>query len=403
MVPDEERMKMLTTGGTGATERSHCVCRTDFYHTSAVECVACPNGTNCSRPGIWLPDVATLPGYWRSDLNSPWFYRCPTEAHCLGGVNPAGFCRNGTQSVQCNTCDALHGMSAGPGGCTKCDVPFTVLATVAITLGIVVFLRFLIKSAINGAKKQKKLNGQLIKIMVSFAISNSSAIGYRDNWPDMMTGMFEAQQSASASPSLGNFYAFDCFFSILKTTFVGSSRYYAKYCMYMIMPAVCMVVPCMQFAITWTRHVPKTTPHPDSPLLVAWLQKKVEMKTDLLTSINVLLFYTHPMVVKGVFGMFQCKTFEFDNQRHHSVELSIMCDSQDHQGWSRSALFFLCLWAVGIPVYFASAVWKQRDELHGEDADEQLKLRFGFLFNGYRKEVIFWESTVMLRKIRKSD
>lgn len=402
LVADEEKMKMLTTGGTGATEKRSCVCRKDFYHTSAVECVACPDGTNCSRSGIWVSDIVTLPGYWRSDLNSPWFYRCPNEAHCLGGVNPAEFCRNGTQSVQCNTCDQLHGMSAGPSGCSKCDVTLTVLATIAISLGIVVFLWFLIKAAVNGAKKEKKLNGQLIKIMVSFAISNSSAIGYRDNWPAMMTSLFEVQQSASASPGVGDFYAFDCFFSILRTTFVGSSRYYAKYCMYMMLPVICMLVPCIQFAIRWLRNVPKTTPHPTSPLLQAWLQKRLEIKTDLLTTINVLLFYTHPMVVKAVFGMFQCTTLEFDNQRHHSVELSILCDSQNHQRWTRSALVFLCLWAVGIPVYFASALWKQRDDLHGEDANEQLKLRFGFLFNGYRKEVIFWEATVMLRKIRKS-
>ena len=48
------------------------------------------------------------------------------------------------------------------------DVPITIALTIAITLGLCVVLRFLIKAAISGAKKQKKLNGQLIKITVSF-------------------------------------------------------------------------------------------------------------------------------------------------------------------------------------------------------------------------------------------
>lgn len=398
-VADEEKMKMLTTGGTGATESSQCMCRTDFYHTDPEECVECPEGANCTSPGMWLPDIPTQPGYWRSGLHSPWFYRCPVEAHCLGGIDPTEFCAGGTQSVECNTCNSLHGMSMS--GCTSCDVPLTMLTTVAITLLGVFVLRFLIKSAINGAKKQKKLSGQLIKISVSFAISNSSAVKYRDQWPAMMSDMFAVQESAGASPSLGDFYAFDCFFSTLRTTFVGASRYYAKFCMYMMMPVLALLIPCIQFGLTWLRHVPKTTPHPSSPILQAWLQKKEDMKTNLWTSVNVLLFYTHPMVVKAIFGMFQCQLREFDEKRHHVVEMSILCDSEDHQRWQLSALFFLGLWAVGIPVYFASALWKNRDRLHGDDADELLTLRFGFLFNGYRKQVIFWEATVMLRKIRK--
>jgi hypothetical protein len=394
-------MKTLTTSGTGATQVHRCMCRADYYHTSPVECVACPQGTNCTQPGMRLSEVATLPGYWRSSLTSPYVYACPVEAHCLGGVDPAEFCLNGTQSVKCNTCDALHGMSAA--GCTACNVPATMALTFTITLGLIIALRFLIKSAINGAKKAKKLRGQLIKITVAFAISNSSAVKYRDNWPDMMEGMFSAQESAGASPNLGDFYAFDCFFSVLRTTFVGPDRYYAKYCMFMMMPALCVFVPCMQFSITWVRNVPKTTPHPNSPILKAWLKKKEDMTTNMWTSINVLLFYTHPMVVKAIFAMFQCSLFEFDGEYHHVVEMSILCDSPEHKRWKMSALFFLGLWAVGIPVFFASALWKQRDKLHGENEDELLTLRYGFLFNGYRKQVIFWEATVMLRKIRKSE
>lgn len=117
-IADEEKMKTLTTGGTGATNADACVCRIDNYHTDDVECQACPAGTNCTVPGVWLPEVAALPGYWRSDVDSPWFYQCPIVDHCLGGTNPAEFCVNGSLSVQCNTCAESHGMSSA--GCTKC-------------------------------------------------------------------------------------------------------------------------------------------------------------------------------------------------------------------------------------------------------------------------------------------
>jgi hypothetical protein len=59
------------------------------------------------------------------------------------------------------------------------------------------------------------------------------------------------------------------------------------------------------------------------------------------------------------------------------------------------ALPFLILWGIGIPAIVLLMMSKESDKLDTVD----VKRKFGFLYNGYKRHNYFWEIVIMYRKI----
>lgn len=59
------------------------------------------------------------------------------------------------------------------------------------------------------------------------------------------------------------------------------------------------------------------------------------------------------------------------------------------------ALPCIFVWGLGIPFFALTLLIKVRKRLDKDDT----KLRYGFLFRGYRKEFYYWEIVIMYRKI----
>ena len=59
------------------------------------------------------------------------------------------------------------------------------------------------------------------------------------------------------------------------------------------------------------------------------------------------------------------------------------------------ALPCFILWGLGIP---AVIYWLMKQEERNLDTDG-VKIRFGFLYLGYKRDVYFWEIVIMYRKI----
>lgn len=59
------------------------------------------------------------------------------------------------------------------------------------------------------------------------------------------------------------------------------------------------------------------------------------------------------------------------------------------------ALPCLVLWGIGIPGMFWFLMHREKEKLDTVGT----KQKFGFLFNGYKRENFFWEIVIMYRKI----
>lgn len=59
------------------------------------------------------------------------------------------------------------------------------------------------------------------------------------------------------------------------------------------------------------------------------------------------------------------------------------------------ALVCLIIWGIGIPALTYILMAKEKERLDTTAA----KIRFGFLYNGYKRDNYFWEIVIMYRKI----
>jgi hypothetical protein len=59
------------------------------------------------------------------------------------------------------------------------------------------------------------------------------------------------------------------------------------------------------------------------------------------------------------------------------------------------ALIGLVIWGLGIPAFTYLLMSKEKETLDTQAS----KIRFGFLYNGYKRENYYWEIIIMYRKI----
>lgn len=76
--------------------------------------------------------------------------------------------------------------------------------------------------------------------------------------------------------------------------------------------------------------------------------------------------------------------------------MQIICYTGAHFFWALCvALPALIVWGLGIPFFAYILLTREKAKL----GTMELKEKFGFLFNGYKKEFYYWEVVIMYRKI----
>lgn len=119
------------------------------------------------------------------------------------------------------------------------------------------------------------------------------------------------------------------------------------------------------------------------------------MKDEFVATLIILLFIAHPSLVKSQFSAFSCR--EIDPGEYWLVEnLDIECWSGEHLFYALNfALAGIVVWGIGIPaicLHFLNLSSRRLDEI-------SVRLKFGFLFNGYNYKHYYWEFVILYRKI----
>lgn len=122
-----------TTAAPGAMQEADCICRMGMYlnatyisqeetttdgnqtittaslkldqtKSACVPCMSPTEKTNCTYEGVTLETLPIRPGYWRSSASSGEIRWCYTQSVCVGGTDPAAYCREGHMGAFCHTC-----------------------------------------------------------------------------------------------------------------------------------------------------------------------------------------------------------------------------------------------------------------------------------------------------------
>lgn len=112
-----------------------------------------------------------------------------------------------------------------------------------------------------------------------------------------------------------------------------------------------------------------------------------------MSTFVILLFLVHPQITHYMVEMFNCKVY--DEEYRLEMDLQIKCYEHKHKMYSFGlAIPCFLIWGLGIPAMIYVLMYKDRENL---DTDA-VNIKFGFLFNGYKRENFTWEIIIMYRK-----
>ena len=129
--------------------------------------------------------------------------------------------------------------------------------------------------------------------------------------------------------------------------------------------------------------------------LYARISKNSESIIGRATSTMViLLFLVHPNIVQYMFNTFNC--FDVDGEARVITDLQILCYDGPHTFWALLVAFpSIVVWGLGIPFFAYILLTREKHRLKKIEVKE----KYGFLYNGYRRQFYYWEVIIMYRKI----
>mmetsp|Transcript_7318 Transcript_7318/g.9646 ORF Transcript_7318/g.9646 Transcript_7318/m.9646 type:complete len:568 (+) Transcript_7318:2-1705(+) len=127
----------------------------------------------------------------------------------------------------------------------------------------------------------------------------------------------------------------------------------------------------------------------------AWLRAYLHICNDnAILSVIVLLFMLHPNIAQYTFTVFTCEELRTDHF-YLSEDLETECYTTKWKAWAILGGICIFVYTLGIPAFGFYVLHSVRNNLK----DKHVKLKYGFLYDGYEEPYYFWEMWVMLRKV----
>ena len=267
----------------------------------------------------------------------------------------------GYWSNLCGACSPNYFRFAG-SSCKEC--PRTSLNVVLSMLLAVAYLCFLAKIVAGSLSRAKKSETSLhLKLLLNYLQVTMLLGEFSLHWPDQLLQVFHSSSIAGSSSQ--SLFALDCFVEDL----------YFRHVVVSVMPLLQIALSCAFWGAValCRRH---------------WRY----VRDHNLSTVMSLMLLLHSTLSSSVLSVFSCRTL--DNGTWLQESLNLRC-------WEDQHLFFalalglpsLVIWVLGFPLAFVAL-------LIGAPRDSPVtKLRYGFLYNGYKPKLFFWEAVVILRKV----
>ncbi|CAG9323993.1 unnamed protein product [Blepharisma stoltei] len=359
------------TVGEALVAKTCQVCTSGTYNLEAgTSCKDCPAEAKCYGKS----DIYPLAGYWRWSNTTDDFLECPNSAACLGGVatnNSLGECETGYYGNLCQSCQSDYSRN-GQDSCSKCPNPTInalILAAMLILAILIVFL--MVRASIKSAFKPKSMTSVFIKIFMNYLQIVVLTASFNLDWPFLVLQFFSVQEQAGGVTD--QIFSIDCYLQGENT-----KPFYSKLVFMALLPAGLFVITL----IFWLGYY------------ICVIDTKY-IKNKFLGSLVVQLFLIHPTLVKYNFSCYNCYEVSPGNYYLRS-DLDLKCWDSEHWSYSLFVAFpSIMVWCITVPALCLLHIYLNRDKL----LTLELKLQYGFLYLGYKKETYYWEFTIIYRKI----
>lgn len=276
----------------------------------------------------------------------------------------------------CQACASGYSRSAS-NVCGKCpDSWVNSLRIIGIMTAVIIVACVMVRTTRNSAYKPKSLQSVYIKIFVNYLQLVMLTTTFDLQWPSLVLKIFSIQNDAGTVTD--QIFSFDCFLNVDGGEEGMKQVYFNKLILMSLIPIVIAVA-----------------------VLIFWVALGVFKKSfknfqnDFVSTLVILLFLIHPNLVKTMFGAFSCKEID-PGEFWLTDNLDIRCWDGSHVFYSVSvALPSIIVWGIGIPSTCLYFLWKNHRNLESIS----VRLRFGFLFNGYKNRSYYWEFVILYRKI----
>jgi predicted outer membrane repeat protein len=371
-------VKMRECEAGEAQVGKECVkCGYDTYSLKPTQqCTSCPSGAICYGGALMVPQS----GYWRSDKYTDLFFACSNSAACLGSpyITPSltGICSYGFRGNRCQACD--NGFSrTGVDQCGRCpDNVTNGLKLLGICILRALVIGIMVRSSLANAYQPDQLYSIYIKILTNYLQLVTLTTQLNIAWPSFVLSLFSTQNNAIAVTD--QMYFVDCMLAD-----VSEDSYKQVYFNKLIVMAFMPVILGLFAFLYWCLHY-----------LVK--QEKAVFKKELIATLVVLFFLIHPDIVKANFAMFSCVEL-MPGELWLNDNNDIRCYGSEHSFYAVVlALPVLALWGIGVPTFILYYLIRT-EQVKLDSLD--MKLKFGFIYSGYKKSRFYWEFVILYRKI----
>jgi hypothetical protein len=332
-------------------------------------CQECPVEAECLGGYKMYPKKH----YWRSNMYTDIFFECLNQYACLGSPNHksyTGECEEGYRGNLCQACESGYSRRS-KNVCAECpSEEINRFLTSLISIAIVVYCIIAVKMSIISSYKPKSLLAMYIKIFINYWQLVGITIGLEIPWPESILKFFSNNVNSSS-------YSFDC---LLETSDPDSyiQVYYKKIIMNALLPLFAILV-CV---IVW--------------IIISFRKKDSKyLKIEMVATIVIILLFLHPIITEMLLSIYSCRELEGEGF-YLNANLDIECWKGDHLYYALVvALPSVILWAIGVPLGILVYLSKRKKDLK----DIEIKLRFGFLYNGYKLRNYYWQFFIIFRNV----
>ncbi|CAG9319461.1 unnamed protein product [Blepharisma stoltei] len=360
-----------------ATVNGTCYgCKKPYYSLNPknAACLPCPSSAICYDNYTIVPKK----GYWRNSMMTSIFWNCPYSKACLGSpdihnLSYTGVCKEGYKGNMCQSCK--HNYSRlYKNECIKCPgIVSNVFRLLGFLVFIITILVIMIKTARNSVYRSEAFTSVYIRIFWNFLQVLVIITTFNLNWPNEVIELFHINDILDYTGQL--LYSLECF---LQLSVSRDDVYFKRIVISSAMP-FCLGIFCFAGLFFWKIRT----------------KRFHYIMDDFISTAVVMLFLIHPSLMYDLFSIYSCKEIN-PGEFWLNAELDIRCWTPEHSFYAFIiAMPAIIIWGIAVPALCLTNLARNGDRLD----EVWIKLRYGFLFNGYKSKYYYWEFVIAYSKM----
>ena len=389
-----------TTEGRGAKSSDECGCPVGTFAAAGedeLRCTPCNDNMLCTGTGLTLGSIPLPPSRWRHSNRTAAIEMCNTIGNvtaCLGGGDSTNYCAPNHQGPRCEWCvDSGDYYDETTASCKECgDVAQYAVQRGLILLGIIVGLALLRVALQRAPRLLSRFSSRLNQLLIA-----SKQFGLQAKFKIVLqfVQVWMVRKSVYGVVFPGEFSSWLSVFELLSFD-VGSFLFPSWSCIgdlgvriafNGLWPLVLMLVMA-------------------SVMMMRAAVRRSSVHKALLLGLEVAIFISFcalPSVTRSLFLAFQCESFGWDDveattRSYLTASLDVECSTEGHASIRNLAVFFICLWPVGMMLLYVGLLWGCRRAVL-EHKPNALSCATSFLWKEYDDQYFWWELVELSKKL----